>query len=168
VPLVSCQNHHPRVHETAFVAEGAYVVGNVALGRDVSVWFNAVLRADINGIIVGDRTNIQDGCVLHVTNQCEVRIGSEVTIGHRAIIHGCTIGDASLIGMGAIVLDHARVEPNALVAAGAVVLEGMVVPEGSLVAGVPARVIRKLSEEEKAGIRRSAANYVVYAKSLAR
>ncbi|MBI4534639.1 MAG: gamma carbonic anhydrase family protein [Ignavibacteriae bacterium] len=154
----------PKIHATAFVAEGVHVIGDVELSAGVNVWFNSVLRGDINSIRIGERTNIQDCSVLHVTHECQVRIGSDVTIGHRAIIHGSTIGDCCLIGMGAVVLDDAHVESYSLVAAGAVVLEKFVVPEGSLVAGVPARVIRQLTETERNRILQSAHDYVNYAR----
>jgi carbonic anhydrase/acetyltransferase-like protein (isoleucine patch superfamily) len=151
------------VHPTAYIAENATVVGDVRVGEGASIWFQAVVRADINRIVIGERSNIQDGSIVHVTKTHGVRIGCDVTVGHRAIVHGCTIEDESLVGMGAIVLDDARVCRASLVAAGAVVLEGFVVPEGSLAAGIPARIIRQLSNEEKAAIRQSAQNYVGYA-----
>jgi carbonic anhydrase/acetyltransferase-like protein (isoleucine patch superfamily) len=155
----------PTVHPSAFVAEGAYVIGRVEIARDASVWFGAVLRGDINSIQVGERSNIQDGCIFHVTNELPVYVGNDVTVGHGAIVHGCRIGDGSLIGMGAIVLDRAQVGRQALVAAGAVVKEGFVVPDGMLVGGVPARVLRPLSEEEKSALLESADHYVKYAES---
>jgi len=156
----------PSVHPTVFVADGAFVIGDVLIGKDASIWYNAVLRGDINRISIGERTNIQDGCILHVTQECQVKIGSDVTVGHRAIVHGCTIDDSSLIGMGSVILDHAHIGPNALVAAGAVVRERFIVPEGSLAAGVPAKVVRKLTDEEKNRISESARHYVEYAKNF--
>ena len=161
--------HHgvtPKIHPSAFVAEGAHIIGDVELGMDSSIWFNAVLRGDINAIRVGERSNVQDGAVLHVTHEYPVYIGADATIGHHAIIHGCTVEDGCLIGMGAVVLDHARVGPYALVAAGAVILEEFVVPEGMLAAGVPARVIRKLTDKEKQDLFESAQRYVTYAASF--
>jgi len=160
--------HHgivPVVPGSAFVAVGACLIGDVVLGDEASVWFNAVLRADINSITVGKRSNVQDGCVLHVTKDLPVCIGDDVTVGHMAMLHGCTIGDSVLVGMNAVVLDNARVEPHAIVAAGAVVRENMVVPSGRLVAGVPARVVRPLTDEERAFLKQSALNYVAYARS---
>jgi carbonic anhydrase/acetyltransferase-like protein (isoleucine patch superfamily) len=168
MPLYACNDHSPRIHPTAFVADGAVIAGNVTLEEDASIWFNAVVRGDINSILIGQRTNIQDGCVLHVTNTFPVRIGKDVTVGHRAVVHGCIIEDESLVGMGAVILDNAHIGPNVLVAAGALVLEGVEVPGGSLAAGVPARVIRKLTDAEKDRIRSSARHYVEYAKSFAR
>jgi carbonic anhydrase/acetyltransferase-like protein (isoleucine patch superfamily) len=144
------------------------VIGDVRVGKDASVWFGAVLRGDINSILVGERTNIQDGCVLHVTHEHGVRIGRDVTVGHRAVVHGCTIADECLIGMGSVILDGVRIETHALVAAGAVVLEKTVVPEGSLVAGIPARVIRQLTGREREAISESARHYVEYALTFQR
>ncbi len=160
--------HHgvqPVIHPSAFVAEGACLIGDVRLGKDVSVWFNAVLRGDINSIRVGDRTNIQDGAVLHVTHDLPVIIGPDVTVGHHAVVHACTLEECSLIGMNAVVLDNARVGPYAIVAAGAVVRENFVVPEGVLVAGVPARIVRALTGEERTQLKASASDYVRYARS---
>lgn len=162
--LMAFEGHTPELHPSVLVAAGAHVIGNVQVQADSSIWFNCVLRGDINGIRIGERTNIQDASVLHVTHDYPVHIGSDVTVGHRALVHGCTVHDGCLIGMGAIVLDNATVGAHSLVAAGAVVLQHAVIPEGSLVAGVPARVIRKLSEEEQSGLMRSASNYVMYAR----
>lgn len=160
--------HHgvtPAVHPSVFVAQGAWLIGDVTLEEDASIWYNAVLRGDINAIRVGRRSNIQDGCVLHVTARLPVLIAEEVTVGHMAMIHGCRIGARSLIGMNAVVLDKAEVGEGALVAAGTVVRENFVVPPGMLAAGVPARIVRELTAEERAGIVQSAANYVAYAAS---
>lgn len=161
---ISFEEHSPRVHSSVFIAEGAKVIGQVSIGAESSIWFNAVLRGDINSIAIGERTNIQDACILHVTHDSPVIVGSDVTVGHRAIIHGCTIGDSCLIGMGAIVLDGARVGKQSLIGAGAVVLQEFIVPEGSLVTGVPGRVVRQLTNGEKTQIQQSAANYVAYAE----
>jgi gamma-carbonic anhydrase len=161
-------DHHgvsPRVHPSAFVAGGAWLIGDVDVGEDASIWFNAVLRGDINGIRVGKRTNVQDGAVIHVTRELPAMLGDDVTIGHKAMVHGCRVENASLVGMNAAVLDRAVVGPFAVVAAGAVVKEGFVVPEGTLAAGVPARVVRSLTEEERAFLLQSARNYVGYARS---
>ncbi len=166
MPLLAHHGVTPRVHPTAYVAGGAWLIGDVELGEQASVWFNAVLRGDINAIHLGSRSNVQDGAVLHVTRELPVRIGDDVTIGHKAMIHGCRIGDGSLIGMNAVVLDDARIGPFALVAAGAVVRENFVVPEGKLVAGVPARIVRDLTDVERAQLLQSAKNYVGYALSF--
>jgi carbonic anhydrase/acetyltransferase-like protein (isoleucine patch superfamily) len=163
--LVSHHGVTPKVHASVFVASGACLVGEVEVGGDSSIWYNAVLRADINRVTVGCRSNIQDGSVLHVTHELPVLIADDVTVGHKAMLHGCTVLDCSLIGMNAVVLDRARIGPYAVVAAGSVVREGFVVPEGKLVAGVPARVVRDLTEEERKHLVQSARNYVEYARS---
>lgn len=166
---VSIVAHHgvsPRIHPSVFVAEGVHILGDVEIGVDASVWFNSVLRGDINLIRIGDRTNVQDGSIFHVTSELPVIVGNDVTVGHRAIVHGCRIGDGSLIGMGAIVLDRARVGKQALVAAGAVVREGFEVPDGMLAAGVPAKILRPLTNKEKEALLESAHHYVEYAKTF--
>jgi gamma-carbonic anhydrase len=163
--------HHgvsPRVHPSVFVAAGACLIGDVEVGEDASIWFNAVLRGDINAIRVGKRSNIQDGSILHVTHRYPVEIADDVTVGHQAMLHGCRIGPSALIGMNAVVLDNAQIGAHALVAAGSVVKEHCVVPDGMLVAGVPARVIRPLTDEEKTGLQDSADRYVQYALSYGR
>ncbi|HTO93849.1 MAG TPA: gamma carbonic anhydrase family protein [Bacteroidota bacterium] len=160
--------HHgvaPSVHPGAFVADGAWLIGDVVVGEESSIWYNAVLRGDINAIRIGRRTNIQDGCVLHVTRRLAVDIADGVTVGHMAMIHGCRIGSGALIGMNAVVLDDASVGEGALIAAGAVVKEGFVVPAGTLAAGVPARVVRELTAGERQAAGQTAANYVAYAAS---
>jgi carbonic anhydrase/acetyltransferase-like protein (isoleucine patch superfamily) len=162
--------HHgvlPVVHPSVFLADGAYVIGDVHLSQDVNVWFNAVVRGDINAIRVGERSNIQDGAVLHVTRHLPIEIGANVTVAHRVLLHGCRIGSSSLIGMGAIILDKAEIGEQCLVAAGAVVRERSVIPPGTLVVGVPARVVRELTDEERQLILQSASNYIDYARSFA-
>jgi carbonic anhydrase/acetyltransferase-like protein (isoleucine patch superfamily) len=160
--------HHgvmPTIHPSVFVAEGACLIGEVELGEDASAWFNAVLRGDINRIRVGRRTNVQDGVIVHVTRQYPVEIADEVTVGHQAMLHGCRIDQCALIGMNAVVLDNAHIGPYAIVAAGAVVREQSVIPEGVLVAGVPAKIIRPITDDERMMLRQSADNYVHYARS---
>ncbi|RPI05671.1 MAG: gamma carbonic anhydrase family protein [Ignavibacteriae bacterium] len=164
--LIPFQGRIPKLHTSVFVAEGAKIIGDVEIGEDSGVWFNVVIRGDVNTIHIGSRTNIQDNSVLHVTtNTAPIRIGSNITIGHSAVLHGCTIDDECLIGMGAIILDRAHIHRNSMVAAGAIVLEGFEVPEGMLVAGIPAKVKRPLTEEEKQFIRQSASNYVGYVRA---
>lgn len=163
------QGRTPKIHESVFIAEGAHVIGDVEMGKDCSVWFNAVIRGDVNRIRIGDRTNIQDNCVLHVTHErFPLTIGSDVTIGHGAIVHGATVGNCCLIGMGSRVLDGVEVGDYVLVAAGALVLEGFKIPPGTLVAGVPARVQRELTAEERETLVRSAQNYINYVRSYHR
>lgn len=149
----------PALHPTAFLADGARVMGGVELAEGASVWFNAVLRADGDTITVGAGSNLQDNVSVHVDPGHPVVIGADVSVGHNAVVHGCTIDDACLIGMGSVILSGAKIGRGSLVAAGAVVLEGTVVPPGSLVAGVPAKVRRELTEEERDGILRNAQNY---------
>ena len=147
-----------------FIAPDAHVIGDVTLGEDVGVWFGAVLRGDRDTITVGARTNIQEGAMLHVDPGFPLAIGAGCTIGHHAIVHGCTIGDNTLIGMGATVLNGARIGPNCLVGAGALVTEGKDFPEGSLIIGAPAKAVRQLDEATLAGLKRSAETYVENAR----
>lgn len=159
------RGHEPRFGEGCFLAENAVVVGDVVMGDRCSVWFHAVVRGDVNTIRIGDRVNIQDGAVLHCTyERAALTIGDDVSIGHRAIVHGCTVHDKVLIGMGAIVMDHAVLGSGSVIAAGAVVTQGTVVEPGSLMAGVPARRIGPVSPELSSGeIERIARNYQLYA-----
>ncbi|TGE10231.1 gamma carbonic anhydrase family protein [Hymenobacter fodinae] len=155
---------HPQLGPNCFLADNATVVGDVTLGAECTVWFNAVVRGDVNSIRVGDKTNIQDGAVIHCTYQkAATTIGSRVSIGHKAIVHGCTVEDDVLIGMGAIVMDHAVVGQGCIIAAGAVVLENTQCEPGYLYAGIPARKIKPITEEQRATIQRTADNYVLYA-----
>ena len=157
----------PTIGPDCFLADNATIIGDVVLGRGCTVWFTAVIRGDVNSIRIGDETNIQDGAVLHCTfEQAALRIGSRVSIGHRALVHGCTVADDVLIGMGAIVMDHALVGAGCIIAAGAVVLENTVCEPGYLYAGVPARKIKPVTETQAAGLRRTATNYQRYASWL--
>lgn len=157
--ILSVSGVSPQLDPTSFVAAGARVIGAVTLAEGASVWYNAVLRADGDTITVGIGSNLQDNVSVHVDRGSPVVIGSDVSVGHNAVVHGCTIEDGSLIGMGSVVLSGAVIGAGSLVAAGAVVLEGTVVPPGSLVAGVPAKVRRELTDEEQAGILRNADAY---------
>ncbi len=150
----------PRIDPTAWVADTARVVGDVALGPRASVWFGCALRGDIEPITVGADANVQDNAVLHTDDGCPLVIGSHVTVGHGAILHGCTIGDESLVGMGAIVLNGARIGRHCLVGAGALVTEGKEFPDGSLIVGSPAKAVRTVSPEQIAGILANARRYV--------
>ncbi|EGD46115.1 transferase hexapeptide repeat containing protein [Ruminiclostridium papyrosolvens DSM 2782] len=153
-------NITPKIHETAFVAPNSTVIGDVVLGENTTIWYNAVLRGDIDSIVVGDNTNIQEGCILHCKTGIEVKLGSHVTIGHGAILHSCSIGNNTLVGMGAIVLDSAEIGNNCLVAAGSVVTPRTKIPDGCLVAGSPAEVKRTLSDQEIAEIKCNANEYI--------
>jgi carbonic anhydrase/acetyltransferase-like protein (isoleucine patch superfamily) len=156
--------HHgrwPAIHETAFVAPSADVIGEVQIGSHSSIWFQVVIRGDVNHIKIGERTNIQDHTMIHVTRKVSpCSVGDEVTVGHRAMLHGCSVGNRVLIGMGAIILDDAVIGDDCIVGAGALVTKGMKVPSGCLVVGSPARVTRPLRPEELKFLRQSAENYV--------
>lgn len=154
----------PQIPEDCYVAPNATIVGDVTIGSECSIWFNAVVRGDVNKIRIGNKVNIQDGACIHCTYQkTETIIGNNVSIGHNAIVHGCTVEDNVLIGMGAIVMDRARIGQNSIIAAGAVVLEDTTVPPGSIYAGVPAKKVKDISQELLKGeIERIANNYLMY------
>jgi carbonic anhydrase/acetyltransferase-like protein (isoleucine patch superfamily) len=158
--LVPLGQHRPVIAESAFVAPGAVLIGRVTVSAGASIWYAAVLRADLDSIFIGERSNIQDGCVLHADPGVPLALGADVTVGHNATLHGCTVEDQVLVGMGAIVLNRAHVGRQSIIAAGALLVEGQQVPEGVLVAGVPGKVRRELSEAERAAIGLSAAGYV--------
>ncbi|MBK8983987.1 MAG: gamma carbonic anhydrase family protein [Ignavibacteria bacterium] len=150
----------PEIDESVFIAFNATVIGDVILKKNVSIWFNCVLRGDVNRIFIDERTNIQDGSILHTSGgRSEVLIGKDVTVGHNAIVHGCIIKDNVLVGMGSVILDDAVVNSNSIVAAGSVVKEGYEIPEGVLAAGIPAKIIRDVSVEEIKKITLSALHY---------
>lgn len=155
----------PKIHKSVFLAPGAKIIGDVEIGECSSVWYNCVVRGDVNYVKIGSMTNIQDLSMLHVTNgKFPLIIGDKVTIGHSATLHGCILEDLCLIGMGSVVLDGAVVKRNSIVAAGAVVRPGFIIPEGKLVAGVPAKVVRDLTTEEMNEFEISASRYVEYTK----
>lgn len=155
----------PQLGKNCFLAENAVVVGEVIMGDNCTVWFNAVVRGDVHSITIGDNTNIQDGAVIHCTYQkSKTTIGSNVSIAHNAIVHGCTVEDNVLIGMGAIVMDDAVIGSNSVIAAGAVVLAGTIVESGSIYAGMPAKKVKDIGPEMKAVIERTAKNYPMYAE----
>jgi carbonic anhydrase/acetyltransferase-like protein (isoleucine patch superfamily) len=159
----------PRIAPSVFLADGTVVAGDVEIGEDSSVWFGTVIRGDVNTVRIGARTNVQDQSMVHVTGGTHPTvIGDDVTVGHRAVLHGCTIHDRCLVGIGAIVLDGAVVGPDAMVGAGALVPPGMVVPPGKLVLGAPAKVKRDLTPDEIAFFRTSAARYAGYAAKYRR
>lgn len=157
--VLALGDHAPVIDPTAFIASGARIIGDVALAEGSSVWYNAVVRADSAPVSVGAGSNLQDNVSVHVDSAHPVIIGENVSVGHNAVVHGCTIGDGSLIGMGSVVLSGAVIGRACLIAGGAVVLEGTVVPDGSLVAGVPAKVRRELTQEERDRLRRNADTY---------
>jgi carbonic anhydrase/acetyltransferase-like protein (isoleucine patch superfamily) len=150
----------PSVAEGVFIAPGAVVIGAVELGAESSIWFGSVLRGDINRIVVGAQSNVQDGSVLHVSDDHACVLGERVTVGHRAVVHACTVEDEVLVGMGAVILDGARIGARSIIAAGALVTKNMQVPPGSLVMGSPGKVVRALTAEEQAANARLALKYV--------
>jgi carbonic anhydrase/acetyltransferase-like protein (isoleucine patch superfamily) len=161
--ILPYQNKYPKIHESVLIAEGASVIGDVEIGRDSSIWFNTVVRGDVNYIRIGERTNIQDLTMVHVTyKKFSTVIGNNVSVGHSAVIHGCRIKDFVVIGMGARILDDAEINSHSLIAAGSVVKERFVVPEGTLAAGVPAKIKRELRPEEIEKIDQNAKNYLFY------
>lgn len=170
MPLYSLAGHTPKTPgpDLYWIAPDASVIGKVEIGEDVGIWFGAVLRGDNEPIVIGKETNIQEGAMVHTDPAFPVTIGEGCTIGHHAIIHGCTIGDNSLIGMGATVLNGAKIGSNCLVGANALVTEGKEFPDGSLIVGAPARAIRTLDEAAIEGLRRSARNYVANWQRFAR
>jgi carbonic anhydrase/acetyltransferase-like protein (isoleucine patch superfamily) len=163
--ILQFDGHAPAVDATAFVAPNATLIGRVSLGADSSVFYGSVLRGDTDSISIGAGSNVQDNVSMHTDEGIQLVVGAGVSIGHGAVVHGCVIEDDCLIGMGATILNRAVIGAGSLVAAGAVVLEGTVVPQGSLVAGVPAKVRRELTEEERAGVKHNARHYVDLAKA---
>ena len=163
--VISWKGHQPKLGKGVFLATGAVVIGQVELGEDANVWFNTVIRGDVNTIRIGARTNIQDNTTVHVTTKTgPTVIGCDVTIGHNAVIHACTIEDHCLIGMGAVILDGAVIRSNCFVAAGSVVTPGKEMPSGMMVMGSPAKAVRPLTEGELAFLGRSAKDYVENAR----
>jgi len=155
----------PRIHETAFVAPGACLIGDVEVGPGASIWYNCVLRADLNRIVVGARSNVQDGTVIHVEPHLPTLIGEDALVGHMAILHACTVADRAFVGMGAIALDGSRIESGAMLAAGALLGPDKVVPPRELWAGRPARLMRAIGDDEFAGMGRQTALYGALAQS---
>jgi gamma-carbonic anhydrase len=154
----------PRIHPSAFVVPNATVIGDVTLEEESSVWYGAVLRGDINRIVVGPRSNVQDGVVIHLSDDFAAMVGELVTIGHNAIVHACTIDDEVLVGMGATILDGSEIGARSIIGANALVTTGTIIPAGSLVVGSPARVVRPLDREEQGTIRKWALKYIESAK----
>lgn len=163
--LFPYKNLFPRLDNSVFLASGSKIIGDVVIGEKSSVWYNCVLRGDVNYIKIGSMTNVQDCSMLHVTNdKFPLLIGNKVTIGHSVTLHGCILNDSCLVGMNSTVLDGAVIEEKSMVAAGALIKPGFVVPSGKLAAGVPAKVIRDLTEDELAEFERSANRYLDYTK----
>lgn len=164
--IKSFENMNPVIDSTAKIAENATIVGNVVLKESANIWYNAVLRADVNEITVGAYTNIQDGTVVHNGNNSPVTIGEYVSIGHQCVIHGCTIKDNVLVGMGSIIMDNCVVEKNCVIGAGSLLTQNKHFEEGSLIMGSPAKVVRKLTEEDFEAIKQNAKHYLLLSKQL--
>jgi carbonic anhydrase/acetyltransferase-like protein (isoleucine patch superfamily) len=160
-------NIHQKVPQAVFVAPNSTVIGEINTGTDVSIWYGAVIRADKDRISIGDRSNIQDNCIIHTSSGYPVLMGNDVSVGHGAILHGCTIQDRILIGMGAIILNGAIIGTESIIGAGALVSERKEIPPRSLVLGVPGKIIRQVSEEEVSGILKNASSYVNLAREHA-
>jgi carbonic anhydrase/acetyltransferase-like protein (isoleucine patch superfamily) len=161
--IKTVNNIHPVCGKNCYLADNATIIGDVTMGDDCSVWFNAVVRGDVNSITIGNKVNVQDGAVIHCTYQkAKTIIGNNVNIGHNAIIHGCTLEDEVLIGMGAIVMDHAVVQKHSIVAAGALILENTVVESGYIYAGVPARKVKPITDEQRNLLAELPDRYVMY------
>jgi carbonic anhydrase/acetyltransferase-like protein (isoleucine patch superfamily) len=162
--LYELGERRPHVHASCFVSDSAQVIGSVELEQDASVWFNVVLRGDNDLIAIGRESNVQDGSIIHTDSGIAVRIGRGVTIGHRVMLHGCEVGNYSLIGIGAIVLNHVKIGSHCLIGAGALLTERKTIPDRSLVIGAPGRVVRELSDDELRALEDSAAHYVQNAR----
>lgn len=154
----------PKIHDKVYISESVDIIGDVSIAENANLWFGTRLRADMNKIIIGENTNIQENSVVHVDSNSEVVIGNNVTIGHGAIIHGCNIDNNVLVGMGSIILNNAKIRSNTIIGAGSLVTQGKEFPEGVLILGNPAKVVRKLTEEEIISIQKSADNYVALSK----
>jgi carbonic anhydrase/acetyltransferase-like protein (isoleucine patch superfamily) len=160
MPIYQLDEHTPQIDDSAWLAESADVMGAVSLAAQTSVWFGAVIRGDTETITIGEGSNVQDLAVIHADNGMPVLVGKHVTVGHKVMLHGCTIGDESLIGIGAIVLNGVRIGQNCLVGAGSLVTEGKEFPDGSMILGSPAKVVRQLTPEQIEGLRASARHYI--------
>ncbi len=167
MPLYELAGQRPTLHPTSWVAPSAELIADVRLGEEASVWFGAIIRADNTPIVIGARTNVQEGAMLHSDPGAPLSVGADCTIGHHAILHGCTVGHGALIGMGAVVLNRAVIGDGCIVGAGALVTEGKTFPPGSLIVGSPARAVRELDDAARAGLLASAAHYVAKARACA-
>lgn len=157
--LVSYNSVSPKIHDNVFLADGVYIIGDVTIGSHASIWFNTVIRGDVCSITIGECTNIQDNCTIHVAHDASAVIGDYVTVGHGVILHACRVANNCLIGMGAIVLSHAEIGENCIIGAGSLITEHKKIPPNSLVMGSPGKVVRMVTEEEIEGMRRSALSY---------
>jgi carbonic anhydrase/acetyltransferase-like protein (isoleucine patch superfamily) len=159
------QGYQPDIHESCYISESADVIGRVKIKKNANIWYGTVIRGDGNEIEIGENTNIQDNCTVHINHNMPTKIGDYVTVGHGAIVHACTIGNYVLVGMGAIVLDGSVIGDNVIIGAGSLIPPGKNIPNNSLVMGSPAKVVRELTDEENASLKTSAENYVLLANS---
>lgn len=166
--LYELDGHRPKLGNNAWVADSAQVIGKVTLEDDVSIWFGTIIRGDTEHLTIGKGSNVQDGCVLHADEGVPLVLGENVSVGHQVMLHGCTVGDGSLIGIGAVVLNHAKIGKNCLVGAGALVTEGKEFPDGSMILGSPAKAVKQLSPEQIAGLQHIARHYVENAERYRR
>ena len=166
--LISYKGKTPEIHESCFVAENASVIGDVTIGANCSVWFGAVIRGDEDGIVIGEGSNIQDNAVLHCNVGVPIKIGNNVTVGHNAIVHGATIGDNVIVGMGSIVMDGVQVGADSMIGAGAVCTENMIIPNGSVVVGIPAKIIKNTEEFNHSNAMVNASAYMEMAEEYAK
>jgi carbonic anhydrase/acetyltransferase-like protein (isoleucine patch superfamily) len=165
MPIYSLRDRRPSIADSVWIAPNAIVIGDVRLGADSSIWWNTVLRGDNDPITIGVGTNVQDGSVLHTDAGVPLTLGTNVTVGHMAMIHGCTVGDNSLIGIGAIILNHATIGRECLIGAGSLIPEGKTIPDRSLVLGSPGKVVRQLTDEDLARIRQTAEHYIQHSRN---
>jgi carbonic anhydrase/acetyltransferase-like protein (isoleucine patch superfamily) len=166
--IISYKHYKPSIGKNVFMSQNCTIIGRCFIDEDCSIWYNSVLRGDVNDIKIGRGTNIQDGCILHCDKEYETKIGENVTVGHNAIIHGCTIGNNCLVGMGATILDGAVIGNNVIIGANSLITSGKNIPSGMLVMGSPAKVARELTPEEIEGIRHSAEGYIRLSKEYAK
>jgi len=162
--IIDCEHHPELIHPTVFIAPGAVILGQVTIGERSSIWYGAVLRGDLAPIVIGQETSVQDGCLIHVRIEYPCYIGNRVTLGHRAVLHGCTIEDEVLVGIQATILDGAVIGAGSIVGAGAVVSPGTVIPPGSLVLGIPAKVVGIVSERQRQQVQESIEHYIEAAR----
>ncbi|MGI6066493.1 MAG: gamma carbonic anhydrase family protein [Bacillota bacterium] len=158
--VITFEGNEPEIKEACFIADDADVIGKVYLGKDSNVWFHSTIRGDIDSITIGEKTNIQDNCVIHVDAGSPVKVGNLVTVGHGVILHGCTVGDKCIIGMGSIIMNGAVIGDECIIGAGALIPEGKIIPPRSMVMGVPGKIVKQVTEEQAKGLTHGAEHYV--------
>lgn len=158
--IIPYEGHEPNIHETCYISSNATIIGKAILEKNVNIWYGTVVRADDNYVTIGENTNIQDNSTIHISSEYETRIGKDVTVGHGAIVHACTVGNNVLVGMGAIILNGAKIGDNVIIGAGSLIAPGKEIPSNTLVMGSPAKVVRQLTQEDIERIRKSAQDYI--------